>query len=106
MKYISGNENAEAKVQSIHCVDDGRKVFNGVKELFEGSGINSIDIAMADIIICTLNYMGEKKPLMWWEEYEKKLCWVFATYNFKENCMVYSDEMKLRILNEKSRPIF
>jgi hypothetical protein len=38
---------------------------------------------------------------MWWEEFEKQITSAFITYNKRENRVVHSPEMKLRILLQK-----
>ena len=63
--------------------------------------MNAIDILRADKILDSLFYAGEKKPHMWWEEFERQLSYAFTTYTRKEGCNVHSEEMKLRILTKK-----
>ena len=106
MQYITGNSDAEAKVQSLQDETDGRKAFKALEALYKGSGMNAVDIAKADIVIESLVYTGEKKPHMWWEEFEKQLRLAFATHDKKENRVVYSDIMKLRILMKKIKADF
>ena len=60
-------------------------------EAYEGTGINSKAITLADKIINELQYTGEKKPYMWWEEFEKQLKWAFAMYDKREGRSVFSD---------------
>ena len=64
LKCIAGNEDAEAKVQSLQNDDCGRKVFIVFVEAYEGTGINSKAVTQADKIISELHYTGEKKPCM------------------------------------------
>jgi hypothetical protein len=52
-------------------------------------------------VLSTLHYAGEKKPHMWWAEFEKQLTSAFVTYNKREGRVVHSQEMKLRILLTK-----
>ena len=44
---------------------------------------------------------GEKKPAMWWDEFEKRLSHAFIIIHKKEKREVYSNEMKLRVLIQK-----
>ena len=75
--------------------------FIALQEHYEGVGVNSVEIITADKVLDSLFYAGEKKPHMWWEEFEKQLTKSFAVYDKKEDRAVYSDEMKLRTLLKK-----
>ena len=92
---------AEAKILPHGASNDGRLDFIALKEHYEGVGIHSLDLVKADKVLDSLFYSGEKKPHMWWEEFEKQLTKAFAIYDKKENRQVHSDEMKLRILCKK-----
>ena len=48
-----------------------------------------------------LNYTGEKKPTMWWVEFERILRLAYQTYVKHEEREVHSDQMNLRALLEK-----
>ena len=56
VKYITGNEDAEAKVQSLQDDNCGRAAFMSLMEVYEGTGINSKAITLADKIINELQY--------------------------------------------------
>lgn len=99
--FISGNETAEAKIQMLGTQTNGRRDFQTLTEYYEGVGIHAIDIAEADQILSSLHYSGEKRPHMWWDEFEKKLMSAFVAYEKKEGRVVYSNDMKLRILVNK-----
>jgi len=101
VSFIAGNETAEAKILPHQIECDGRKDFLALCEHYEGVGIHAIDITKADQIIDALYYQGEKRPYMWWEEFEKQLSMAFVVYDRREGRQVYSDEMKLRILCRK-----
>ena len=101
VKFISGNATAEAKILSHTATRNGRLDFNSLSEHFEGVGIHAKNVTEADKTIDTLFYNGEKKPHMWWEEFEKRLSTAFIVFDKKERRQVYSDEMKLRILCRK-----
>ena len=98
---ISRNETAEAKIQNLAQYNDGCRDFIALKEHYEGVGVHSKDITKAVDIIDNLYYSGEKPPHMWWDEFMKELNWAFDTYDIKENRIVHSNEMKLRILLKK-----
>mmetsp|Transcript_12713 Transcript_12713/g.18111 ORF Transcript_12713/g.18111 Transcript_12713/m.18111 type:complete len:460 (-) Transcript_12713:4106-5485(-) len=106
VNFITGNSTTEAKILPHAEANDERLDFIALKDHYEGVGINSIDILKADNIIDTLFYSGEKKPHMWWEEYEKQITTTLSVYDRKENREVYSDEMKLRILCKKVKADF
>ena len=99
--FISGNSTAEAKLISHGRQNDGRADWIALKEHFEGVGVNSMEITKAEHTINFLFYSGEKKPHMWWGEFEKELSRAFAIYQRTEGRVVHSNEMKLRILMGK-----
>jgi hypothetical protein len=101
VNFIAGNTTAESKIQMHANAFDGRLDFKALQEHFEGVGINSVDIVKADKALETLFYSGEKKPHMWWEEFEMQLTTCFTIYDRKEARVVHSNEMKLRILCRK-----
>ena len=101
VNFIAGNETAEAKIQPHVATTSGRDAFKALVAHYEGVGLHSVDIIAADEAIDSLYYTGEKKPHMWWEEFEKRLTAAFAAYDKKEGRQVFSDEMKLRILIKK-----
>ena len=101
MHFISGNSVAEAKITAHGQVNDGRADFIALKDHFEGIGINAHEISRAQRILTSLYYAGEKKPHMWWAEFEKEMSRAFAIFDKVEGRQVHSDEMKLRILLPK-----
>ena len=60
--------------------------------------MNAINVIKAKDTIKNLFYAGEKKPVMWWDEFEKRLSHAFTIIHKKEKREVYSNEMKLRVL--------
>ena len=48
-----------------------------------------------------MTYTGEKKPHMWWDEFEIQLNFAFNAYAKSEGRTMHSDKMKLRILMKK-----
>ena len=101
VNFTAGNETAESKLLAIADQNNGRLDFKALQEHYEGVGINSIAIRDADNVIEKLQYSGERRPTMWWDEFEKRLTMAFNVYDKKERRQVYSDEMKLRILCRK-----
>ena len=75
--------------------------FIALKDHYEDIGVNAIDILRADKTLDSLFYAGEKKPHMWWEEFERQLTSAFTIYDKKEGRKVHSNEMKLHILCKK-----
>ena len=106
MKYIAGNENAEATVQALQDKRCGRVAFKALMDHYEGVGVYGTDIIRAERILYTLHYNGEKKPYMWWTEFEKQLTWAFGAHDSKEGRIVYSDVMRLRMLLRKVQADF
>ena len=101
VNFISTNNVAEAKILGIAEQRNGREDYIRLRDHYEGVGIYAIAIKEADKVIENLIYNGEKKPQMWWEEFEKRLTQSFDVYDRTENRVVYSEEMKLRILCRK-----
>ena len=101
VSFVAGNITAESKIQPYAADANGRLAYKAMEAHYEGVGMNAIDILKADKILDTLFYGGEKKPHMWWEEFERQLSYAFNTYTRKEGRNVHSEEMKLRILTKK-----
>lgn len=101
VNFIAGNQTAESKIQAHAQQANGRLDFIALKEHYEGVGINAIDVVYAEKILDTLFYLGEKRPHMWWEEFERQLTSAFTTIDRKEQRQVHSTDMKLRILTKK-----
>ena len=98
VNFTAGNVTAETKILPNANDKNGRIDFINLVNHYEGVGVNSINIVQADITLSTLYYSGEKKPHMWWEEFETRLTKAFLAYDKKEGRVVYSNEMKLRCL--------
>ena len=98
VNFTAGNATAETKLLPNANDSNGRMDFLNLSQHYEGVGVNSINIVQADVTLSTLYYSGEKKPHMWWDEFETHLTKAFLTYDKKEGCEVYSNEMKLRCL--------
>lgn len=101
VKFISENTTAESKILMHADEKNGRKDFMSLIEHYEGVGIHAIDVTKAEEDMDKLFYSGEKKPHMWWEEFEQRLTMAFAVIDKREKREVYSNGMKLRILVKK-----
>jgi hypothetical protein len=101
VNFVAGNETAEAKIQSYGDQNDGRQDYIALKQHYKGVGVHALDITKAELVLSSLYYGGEKKPHMWWEEFEKQPTSAFTTYNKREGRVVHSPEMKLRTLLAK-----
>jgi hypothetical protein len=101
VNFLAGNETAEAKIQAYEAQYNGGLDYVALKEHYEGVGVHALDITKAENLLATLYYGGEKKPHMWWKEFEKQITLAFITYNKREDQFVHSPEMKLRILLQK-----
>ena len=101
VNFTAGNETAESKLLAIADQNNGRLDFKALQEHYGGVGVYSIAIRDEDNVIEKLQYSGERRPTMWWDEFEKRLAMAFNVYDKKERRQVYSDEMKLRILCRK-----
>ena len=99
--FTSGNSTAEAKMKPHSLENNGRLDYTALANHYEGVGINSIDILRADEILDKLFYQGEKKPHMWWEQFEIDLDFAFNAYSRSEGRDIHSESMRLRILTKK-----
>jgi hypothetical protein len=106
LNFVTGNDTAEAKIQGLARINDGREAFKRLVEHYEGVGIHAIDIREADEVLKTLFYAGEKPPHMWWSEFEKRLTRAFNAYVKREQRIVHSDSMKIRMLVDKIKADF
>jgi hypothetical protein len=106
VNFVAGNDTAEAKIQGLQRVNDGREAYKRLVEHYEGVGIHAIDIREADEVLKNLFYAGEKPPHMWWSEFEKRLTRAFNAYVKREGRIVHSDSMKIRMLVDKIKADF
>lgn len=106
VNFISGNQQAETKIQASMPKANGRLDYMALKEYYEGVGIFALDITKADSILEKLFYAGERKPTMWWDEFERQLTYAFTAYDKVEGRQVHSNSMKLRILVSKIKANF
>ena len=74
--------------------NNGRLDFIALKNHYEGVGVHAVEIVKADKILQDLLYSGEKKPHMWWKEFERQLTDAFNTYDRHEKRSVHSDNQK------------
>jgi hypothetical protein len=93
VNFISGNNTAEAKIQAYEDSKDGRLDYVALREHYKGVGLHALDITKAETLLTSLFYSGEKKPHMWWEEFEKQLTSGFTIFNRQEGRVVHSEEM-------------
>jgi hypothetical protein len=103
INMIAQNDEAESVIKTFEKERNGRKDWLALKVHYEGQGLYSNDIMTAEKDINTMYYLGEKKPTMWWLEFERRLNNAFNVYVRIEKREVHSDNMKLRILLDKVR---
>ena len=101
LRMISDNPVAEQKVLPFKDTNDGRQSYNALLTYYEGVGANAKAITTAERDLKDLFYLGEKRPHMWWDEFEVRLTNAYAIVDKNAGREVYTDEMKLRTLNEK-----
>ena len=106
VNFIVGNETAEAKIQTHSQSNNGREDFLAMKSHYAGTGVFAFDVTKAEKIIESLYYHGERKPAMWWDEFEKQLMWFFNTMDMTEGRQIHSDAMKIQMLIKKTRATF
>ena len=95
------NPVAEAKLVPHAHHNNGSLDFIALKNHYKGVGFHAINIFQADKILQDIFYSGEKKPHMWWDEFERKFTDAFNTYGCRERRNVHLENQKLRILNRK-----
>jgi Reverse transcriptase (RNA-dependent DNA polymerase) len=95
---IVGNVQAETKVQTIRSATNGRAMFRALDEYYLGVGVFAMEMTAAEKILETIYYNGERKPHMWWDEFERQITLAYATVDKTEGREVYSNAQKLRAL--------
>ena len=78
--------------------NDGRVGFETLVFKFEESGAMAVDLIADEKKIRDILYMGEKKPTMYWEKFEKDVKYAYSIIDRRNNRVVYDDEQKLRSL--------
>ena len=70
VNFMAGNNTAEVKMLPYAESHNGRLDFRALKDHYEVVGVNAVNILKDEESIRNLFYSGEKKPHMWWEEFE------------------------------------
>ena len=86
--------------------NNGRESSNTLKDFYEAVGANAKAIVNAEKDIHDLFYLGEKRPHMWWDEFEARLTNAFAIVDKDTQRQVYTDDSKLWLLNQKIKADF
>ena len=105
-RLLTGNVVAEQKLLPRNNEANGRVDFQVLKDFYEGVGANSKDVIEAEADIKNLYYSGEKRPSMWWDQFESKLTNAFAILDKHAGRPLYPDVMRLRMLNGKIKADF
>ena len=95
------NNKSESIIKISENERNVRKDWTTLKNHYESQGVYANDISKADSYLKNLFNGGEKKPHMWWIEFERRINLAFQTYVKKEGRVVHLDEMKLRTLLKK-----
>ena len=106
VRFISEHTVAEQKILPFKDQADGRVDFMALKDYYEGVSANSRLLQTAEKDIQELFYLGEKYPSMWWDEFETRLTNAFAIIDKDAGRRVYTNDAKLRMLNNKIRADF
>ena len=101
VNFMSNNPTAEVKMLPHVAENDGRLDYRALTDHYEGIGILGVNVLKAVETLMSLFYVGEKRPTMWWDEFEKPLSHAFTIIHKDQKREVYSDAMKLRILLQK-----
>ena len=81
--------------------NNGRLDFMSLKDHYKDVGAHALNVVQDEKLLNYLFYSGEKKPPMWWDEFERHLTNAFDTYDRLQNRSVHSNDMRLSILNRK-----
>jgi hypothetical protein len=101
----NGNHDVEVLIQSMADPNDGREMHKRIKGHYQGTGAFASELSEAEKILDTLHYSGEKKPYMWWDEFERQINWAYSIYQ-KTQGNVHTQEMKLLHLQKKLKADF
>ena len=101
LNFITQNYESKSIIKIFENESNSRKDCITLKNHYGGQGIYDNDISKADTDLKNLFCAVEKKPHMWWIEFERRPNLAFQTYVKKEVRVVHSNEMKLRTLHEK-----
>ena len=80
MKFITLNNEVESIIKIFENKRNGRKDWITSQKYYEGQGIYANDNSKSDTDLKNLFYAGEKKPHIWWVEYEGRLNLALQTY--------------------------
>ena len=67
---ISGNTAAEGKMVAHAAENNGRLDFMALKDYYKGVGLHTVNLVKDDKLLNGF-FSGEKKPHMWWDEFER-----------------------------------
>ena len=81
VRFTSGSTVAEKNMVAHAAESNGSLDFMALKDYYEGVGVHAVNTMQADKVLNGLFYSGEKKPHMWWEEFDRQLIDKFNTYN-------------------------
>ena len=79
VRFTSGNTVAEAKMVAYAAENNGRLDSIAFKDHYEVVRFYAVNLVQADKVLNNLFYSGEKKPHMWWDEFESQLTDEFNT---------------------------
>ena len=80
VNFITLNNEAKSIIKIFENERSGRKDWTKFKNHYEGQGIYANNISKSDSDLTNLFYGGEKKPHMWWIDFERRFNLTFQTY--------------------------
>ena len=80
-RFTPGNMVAEAKMVAHAAENNCHIEFMALKYYYEGIGVHAVYLVRADKVLKFFFNSGEKKPHMWWDEFERQLTNAFNTYD-------------------------
>lgn len=101
LQALIKHERALSVIVTSNTTSDGRGVYFGIKEHFEGSGIMQTKVTNAEKTIRNLQYKGENPPYMWWTKFEQLLMKAYAVIDTDAGHRVYNNAQQLRTLQNK-----
>ena len=89
VRFTSGNVVAEANMVAHAAENNGFLEFMALKDHYEGVGMQAVNALQADKVLNIFFNLDEKKPHIWWYEFERQLTDAFNTYDHLENRSVH-----------------
>ena len=91
ISFITENETAENKIMPYLQQNNGRTDYQLLRDHYEGVSATTKAIVKSEEDLTNMFSASEKKPHIWWDEFEMRLTVALATIDRHEGRQVYSD---------------